>query len=188
MQAYLGIATLVAFVILVLIRVRALKKEGIDAIEFGNKDRKDFQLIPFVVFYFYHITAHAFHLPILGGQELFYFKAVNYLGSIMCLIALVFFVWTLLSFKKSFRVGLMDNREQGLVTTGAFSISRNPIYVCFILMLVGQFLIFPNVIMLLYVLAGSLRINKQVLKEEHFLTDQYGEAYLVYRKNVRRYL
>lgn len=188
MQAYLGLITLVTFVVLVRLRTRSLKQQGIDAVEFGNKDRKDFLLIPFVIFYFYLIIAHAFHWPSIDEQVLFCSDILSWFGAISCLVALMFFLWTMHSFSKSFRVGLMDNREQGLVTKGAFSVSRNPIYVCFITMLIGQFLIFPSWILLLYIMVGTLRIHRQVLKEEQFLANQYGEEYHVYCKRVRRYL
>jgi protein-S-isoprenylcysteine O-methyltransferase Ste14 len=165
-----------------------LKKQGIEAVEFGRKDKKDFVLIPFVIFYFYQILAHTFRWPSFDRHVFFNSEAVSWAGSMICLIAFAFFLWTMLSFRKSFRVGLMDNREQGLITNGAFAISRNPIYVSFITMLAGQFLIFPNWILLLYFIAGTWRIHIQVLKEEQFLADQYSEAYRTYRKKVRRYL
>jgi len=188
MQAYIGVITIVLFIILVLYRVNSLKKQGIEAMEFGKKDKKDFLIPPFALFYFYLITANAFHLPTIPGQELFHRKAISWIGVLTCLLALLLFVWTLISFRKSFRVGLVENTAQGLITTGAFAISRNPIYVSFAIMLIGQFLIYPSWILLIYIFAGMLTFHRQVLKEEKFLKGQYGDEFASYCRKVRRYL
>ncbi len=165
-----------------------LKKDGIDAIEFGTKDKKDFIIPPFALFYLYLITANALSLPTIPRQKLFTSELMAWIGVIVCLVSIILFVWTLISFKKSFRVGLVDNTGQGLITTGAFAISRNPLYVCFAMMLVGQFLIFPSWILLIYIFLGMLTFHRQVLKEERFLKEQYGQQFADYCKKVPRYL
>lgn len=188
MPAYFGVIIIVLFITLVLIRVFGLEKQGIEAMEFGEKDRKDFFIPPFALFYFYLIIAKAFNLPTIGGQELFQSKGLSWVGVSACLIALLFFLWTMISFRKSFRIGLVENTAQGLITTGAFAISRNPTYVSFAIMLIGQFLIYPSWILLLYIFAAMFTFHRQVVKEEKFLTEQYGEEFNAYRKKVRRYL
>jgi len=188
MQAYFGIIAITLLIGLVFIRTRNLKKQGIEAVEFGKKDKKDFFILPFALFYFYLILAHAFNLPTIKGQELFRSEMLSWVGVLICLIAIVFFLWSMISFRKSFRVGLVNNTAQGLITTGAFAVSRNPIYVSFAMMLIGQFLIYPVWILLLYIFIGVSAFHRQVLKEERFLTEQYGEEFKAYCKKVRRYL
>ena len=61
----------------------------------------------------------------------------------------------------------MLNADQ-LVTTGIFAFSRNPIYIAFGLILLGQFLVFPNWILLVYLGAGTWLFHRQVLREEAF--------------------
>ncbi|MDL2227759.1 isoprenylcysteine carboxylmethyltransferase family protein [Odoribacter sp. OttesenSCG-928-L07] len=188
MQKYFGIITIVSFILLVQTRTLNLKKQGINALEFGKKDKKDFLILPFALFYFYIITANVFNLPTIKGQILFQQNIISWIGVAFCLIALLLFLWTMISFKKSFRVGLVENSEQGLITTGSFAISRNPIYVSFAIMLIGQFLIFPSWILMIYIFLGILTFNRQVLKEEKFLIEQYGDEFSKYCKKVRRYL
>ncbi|MGC4129016.1 MAG: isoprenylcysteine carboxylmethyltransferase family protein [Bergeyella sp.] len=187
MQTYFGIFTIALFIGLVLFRVRNLRKQGIEAMEFGGKDKKDFFILPFALFYFYLIIANAFGLPTIKGQELFRSQSVSWIGVLVCSVAVGFFLWSMISFRKSFRVGLVENTEQGLITTGAFAISRNPVYVSFAMMLIGQFLIFPSWILLIYIIIGILRFHIQVLKEEKFLTEQYGEEFKQYCKKTGRY-
>ena len=188
MQKYFGLFIIVLFIIIVIIRNFTLKKQGIEALEFGRKDKKDFFILPFAILYFYLITANTFNLPTIPGQILFHQKIVSWIGVLFCLFSLIFFIWAMISFKKSFRVGLVDNTSQGLITNGAFAISRNPIYVSFAIMLIGQFLIFQSWILLIYIPLGLYRFHLQVLKEELFLRKQYGKEFYNYCEKVRRYL
>jgi protein-S-isoprenylcysteine O-methyltransferase Ste14 len=76
-------------------------------------------------------------------------------GVILCLAGLFLLFLSLVSFGKSFRVGIDQNRPDTLVTTGIFAFSRNPIYVAFEFVLLGQFLMFSNWILLVYMLPPS---------------------------------
>lgn len=95
---------------------------------------------------------------------------------------------TLVAFGSSFRVGIDTDRPDKLVTSGVFAISRNPIYVGFGLLLLGQFLVFPSWIPLIYLLAAVWLFNRQVLREETFMREHYGREYAEYCSRVRRYL
>jgi protein-S-isoprenylcysteine O-methyltransferase Ste14 len=85
-------------------------------------------------------------------------------------------------------VGIDTDHPGGLITTGVFAFSRNPIYLAFALILLGQFLIFPNWILLAYLGGATWLFHRQVLREERFLSQHYGRAYLEYSHRVRRYL
>ena len=74
------------------------------------------------------------------------------------------------------------------MTTGIFGFSRNPIYVAFWIFLLGQFLVFPNGILLVYLIAATWLFNRQVLREEEYMRNHYGRQYLDYCRRVRRYL
>jgi len=71
--------------------------------------------------------------------------------------------------------------------TGIFAFSRNPIYVAFAFILIGQFLIFSNWILLVYAGAAVGLFHRQVLREEEFLKRHYGREYLEYCHKVKRY-
>jgi protein-S-isoprenylcysteine O-methyltransferase Ste14 len=60
--------------------------------------------------------------------------------------------------------------------------------VTFAFFLIGQFLIFPNWLLLFYLLAGLWLLNRQALREETFLKEYYGAEYAAYSARVRRYL
>jgi protein-S-isoprenylcysteine O-methyltransferase Ste14 len=140
------------------------------------------------LFYFYLILARTFGWPTIPGQQLFYSELLAWTGLLLCLSGLLFFIWTMISFKKSSRVGLVENTTQGLITTGAFAISRNPIYVSFAVLLIGQFCIYPSWIFLIYIVAGIATFHRQVIREEVFLKQQYGKDFETYCQKVRRYI
>ena len=187
MTRYIGAATLILLMILVMARAFQLKRLGIKAIQFGEKDKKDFLILPFALLLFYTVFANAFGLPPIGG-ELFSSEFTGWAGAAVCIMGIFLFIYALISFGKSFRVGLDEDHPGELVTTGAFAISRNPIYTAFGLVLIGIFLIIPNWIILIYVFIGLWLFNRQILLEEKSLKKIYGDTYEVYCKNVRRFL
>jgi protein-S-isoprenylcysteine O-methyltransferase Ste14 len=188
MPGYLAAATIVLLIGMVLTRVFLLRRSGTRAMHFGNIDKKDFLIPPFALFYFYTVFGAAFGWPLLGGRRFFQSEAVAWIGAALCLVGLVILLLSLISFGRSFRVGIDVDHPDELVTTGVFAWSRNPIYVGFFIVLVGQFLVFPNWVPLVYLMAGSWLVDRQVLREEEFMRRQYGEEYAEYCRRVRRYV
>ncbi len=156
--------------------------------KFGQIDKTDFIIPPFALFYIYTIFAAAFHWPILSRQQFFHSEIVSWLGVFFCLAGIGLFWWSLFSFGESFRVGIDSTHPDKLVTTGVFAFTRNPIYVAFGLVLIGQFLIFSNWVLLVYLIAAFWLFHRQVLREEDFLKQHYGQAYTAYCQRVKRYL
>jgi protein-S-isoprenylcysteine O-methyltransferase Ste14 len=183
--AALAVALLVAIVIS---RLLWMRRQGIQAMVFGKTHPSDFLLPPFVLFYFYLIFAAAFSLPTPARSLLFHSTPLVWIGVFFCFAAVGLMLWSVISFGRSFRVGIDADHPDSLVTTGAFALSRNPIYTAFAFFLLGQFLVFPNWIMLVYLLAGYALFHRQVLREEAWLQTHYGEAFAQYRRRVRRYL
>ncbi|HEX6982479.1 MAG TPA: isoprenylcysteine carboxylmethyltransferase family protein [Balneolaceae bacterium] len=188
MQKYFAVLTIILLFGMVLTRSLMMKRQGIKAVYFGKEDKKDFFIPPFALFYFYLIFANTFNLPAVNEQEFFRSEVASWIGVFVCLWGLLLFLLSLISFGKSFRVGIDTHKPDKLVTTGIFAFSRNPIYVAFAIILAGQFLIFPDWIFLVYLVAGIFLFHRQVLREEEFMKKQYGRKYLQYCNQVRRYL
>lgn len=188
MPRYLAVLTILLLLAMVLTRLLLLKRQGIAAMRFGETNKTDFLIPPFALFYFYIIFAAAFGFPTLSVRQIFHSGPLEWIGVAFCLAGLSLLLWSLISFGKSFRVGIDTSRPDKLITTGVFKHSRNPIYVAFAFVLVGEFLIFPNWILLVYALAGFWLFHRQVLREEEYLSTHYREEYTRYRDRVRRYL
>jgi len=173
---------------MVWVRVLLMRRKGIEAMNFGKIDKKDFLIPPFALFYFYIVFAAAFNFPTVSRQAFFRSEIVSWVGVLLCLAGLFLLFLSLVSFGRSFRVGIDPDRPDRLVTTGVFAFSRNPIYVAFGFVLLGQFLVFPNWILLVYMVAATWLFDRQVSREEEYLSEHYGQQYSEYCNRVRRYL
>ena len=158
---------------IVLTRVFLLKQQGIQAMKFGDIDKTDFFIPPFALFYFYVVLAAAFNWPTVNKQEFFHSEIISWTGVLFCFAGLLLLLWSVVSFRQSFRVGIDAD---------------HPIYVAFAIILIGEFFILPNWITLIYIAAVTWLFHRQVLREEDYLRRHYGHAYVDYCNRVRRYL
>ena len=188
MQRCLASLTIVLLIGIVLTRVLLMKRKGIRAMNFGKIDKTDFLIPPFAFFYFYIVFSTAFNLPTVSNQEFFHSGIISWVGVLFCLTGLLLMLVSLVSFGRSFRIGIDTDHPDKLVTSGVFALSRNPLYVAFWIVLFGQFLVIPNWILLVYLGAATWLFNRQVLREEEYLKEHYGREYLEYCNRVRRYL
>lgn len=88
----------------------------------------------------------------------------------------------------SWRIGIDEKNKTTLVTSGMFSISRNPIFLGIMIANIGLFLVIPNAFTLLIVSLSTISINTQIRLEEEFLKLEFGTKYEEYLKKVRRWI
>jgi protein-S-isoprenylcysteine O-methyltransferase Ste14 len=188
MPQYLAALTVLLLLGTVVSRVLLLRRTGTKAMHFGKLDKTDFLIPPVALFYFYTVFAAAFGWPLANRQRFVQSTVVAWFGVALCLIGVLILVLTLVSFGSSFRVGIDVDQPGRLVTTGAFALSRNPIYVGFFVFLVGQLLVSPDWVPLIYLIAGTALFHRQVLREEEFMRGRYGEEFAEYCRHVRRYV
>jgi protein-S-isoprenylcysteine O-methyltransferase Ste14 len=76
-----------------------------------------------------------------------------------------------------------------LVVTGPYRITRNPIYIGFVLVYFGLAVILTSLWVLLLLIPVLLILQRGVVeREEGYLTRQFGEAYRRYQARVPRWL
>ena len=76
-----------------------------------------------------------------------------------------------------------------LMTGGLYRLSRNPIYVADVIILVGCALLFANALALLAVVLFVLYVDRfQIRPEEAALRERFGAAFDNYCRTVRRWL
>ena len=108
---------------------------------------------------------------------------------IFFLIISLFWIWVAQTqMGKSWRIGIDEQRKTELITTGMFSISRNPIFLGMKVNLLGFFLVIPNAVTLTVVVTGFALIDIQVRLEEQHLLNLNDDSYQNYYKKVRRWL
>ena len=187
---YIPIFELPLLIIMVLIRSAILNRQGIKAMAFGVTDKTDYYIIPAVIFFFYGLLSGVFGFPFpVILKKLFWETGMqNICAIIICTFSLVWFGITLNVFGKSFRVGIDESTNGKLITKGTFSVSRNPIYLAFMVFFTGIFIAYPNIITSVFLVFIVSIIHRQIIREEVFLKNHYGDEYLNYSKNTRRYI
>lgn len=164
-----------------------VRASGIEFSRYGKEDIGYRIIGPVAVIYFYHVLALPLGWPGIAGTPLVEYPLVDWLGVGVIAVGLGLVLWGLFSFKNSMRIGIDSITPGSLITTGAFSLSRNPLYTGFNLYLLGQFLIYPSWFFLVFLLVATFMLNRQIRQEETFLRTQHGELYERYSQKVRRY-
>lgn len=115
-------------------------------------------------------------------------NAVRLLGILLATTGLVFFLLSLATMRDNWRAGVPQKKQTELVTTGVYSISRNPAFLGFDLIDLGILLTFFNLPLFCLTVAAVLLFHLQIVNvEEDFLIANFGEEYLEYKKKVCRY-
>ncbi len=110
-------------------------------------------------------------------------------GVALIVIALALFVWAVPQF---FKVGtsIPPHRPSiALVHTGPYRLTRNPIYLSFMLLHLGLAIWINSLWVLLAIIPTALLLHHGViLREERYLERKLGQPYIDYKQSVRRWL
>ncbi len=80
-------------------------------------------------------------------------------------------------------------KASNLVTTGIYSISRNPMYMGLLSILVGYGLYLGNVLSIVLISLFMGYMNRyQIIPEEKVMEEKFGEEFRKYKSEVRRWL
>ena len=98
-------------------------------------------------------------------------------GTVAGVVGIAYLVMALSAMQTNWRAGIDTARQTGLVQSGIYRFSRNPVFVGFALMYCGVLLILPNY--LLGVLTGVALVlcPRPIICEERCLAQRFGEAY-----------
>lgn len=136
----------------------------------------------FIYVLVYAFTDKGLFLPISYIEN----SIFKYTGVGMLIVSLI---WTIVAqnhMKDSWRIGIDEENQTRLITTGLFSVSRNPIFLGMIVSLGGLFLSTPNALTLVFLIVGYILIQIQIRLEEEFLIRQHGEEYILYQQKTNR--
>lgn len=110
-------------------------------------------------------------------------------GVIITALGVLAFIISVLHMKDNWRAGVQREEKTNLITTGIYSISRNPAFLGFELMYIGILLVFFNWYLCGATIFAVVFFHLQIVNvEEEFLTEAFGEEYLAYKKKVCRYI
>ncbi len=126
--------------------------------------------------------------PYLMPIEYLDLSELKYAGVAVMVIAFVLIFLAQHQMRNSWRFGIDAETKTQLITKGIFSLSRNPIYLGMLVMVLGFFFVLPAAATLLLLALTYVLLQVQVRLEEEFLSKMQGQEYLDYMKKVRRWI
>jgi protein-S-isoprenylcysteine O-methyltransferase Ste14 len=114
-------------------------------------------------------------------------EGMRWAGATLMGAAIVWTGYAQFAMGTSWRIGI-PNETLPLRTDGAFSISRNPIFLGMLAFVAGMTLWSPSVVTVAFLGATYIALEVQIRSEESFLDRVHGEAYRAYCARVRRWL
>lgn len=113
---------------------------------------------------------------------------VRGMGIIIGMIGNVIFAIAVFTMRDSWRAGISKVDKTNIITKGIYGLSRNPAFVGFDLVYIGILLIYFNWLLFFMSLFAIIMLHLQILQEEAFLPTMFGQEYIDYKDNVKRYL
>lgn len=113
---------------------------------------------------------------------------LSIVGVAVEMLGVVVFILSVTEMKDNWRAGVQREEKTSLVTSGIYSMSRNPAFLGFELMYIGILVVFFNWYLLIATIIALILFHLQIVKvEEVFLIDVFGAEYTEYKKKVFRY-
>ena len=123
--------------------------------------------------------------------DLIFLPNQNLISLIILLIVVVILINTILKFIK-FKTTIDPikfKKVNKLITSGIYKYSRNPMYLCLLMVVISSTIFFLNVFSITTPFIFYYWINTfQIKREENFLTKKFGKEYLLYKTKTRRWI
>ena len=143
-------------------------------------------LNPLVIFLLSLVVALVvtFYLP------LYRVNSVNYqkLGWFLVFVGIILDFWAIQEFRKVGTSFISGKKPVALVKSGPYVLSRNVIYVGYILILVGFAIVAQNISAFVGPIILFMALNFFTIpNEEKMLSDEFGAEYYTYKERVKRW-
>ena len=120
-------------------------------------------------------------LPLLPQIRFELYYIILIIGFILALLSVI--IW-IQAFKQIGTIPSLKQKSK-VISSGIYGIVRHPIYLGNILMPIGLGLVFRAVYALLYAPVIIILFAVTIFIEEKSLTEEYGEEYITYKKEVK---
>ena len=102
------------------------------------------------------------------------------IGLIVYVLGVILLIFSTYSFEKY--------SISGLSRKGMYKFSRNPMYLSYFIYFLGIVFLTKSVFLLIIVVIFQISSHFIILSEERWCTEKFGEEYILYMKNTRRYI
>ena len=184
----IALALMASFYICYFAKMISQKRQGIDTDQLGKGKVGFIKLIEVT------LKTSTYLIPAIEvASIIFYAGSVNVgiriAGVTITTLGVTAFIVSVLQMKDNWRAGVQREEKTELVTTGIYSISRNPAFLGFDLMYIGIVITFFNWYLCIATCIVMVLFHLQIVNvEEDFLVEAFGDEYIKYRKKVCRYL
>lgn len=182
------ISLMAVFYICYFVKMISQGKQGISTDQLGKGKTG------FVKYIEVSLKISTYMLPIIQLISIFMYIGtvhviLRVIGCVITAIGVLIFIISVVQMKDNWRAGVQREDKTSLVTTGIYSISRNPAFLGFDLMYIGILFTFFNWYLCISTGVVIAFFHLQIVNvEEDFLIEAFGEEYLQYRKKVCRYI
>lgn len=183
-----ALIVLAAFYAVYLGKMLAQRRQGIrtDQMGQGSKPKRVLQIERIMKLATYAVVAVELICIVIPGTPLP--PPIRALGLALGIAGDAVFALAVWTMRDSWRAGISEGEQTEFVTSGIYSVSRNPAFLGFDLTYAGILLMHFHWLLLPFTLWAMIMLHLQILQEEAFLPTAFGQPYLDYRARVRRYL
>ena len=186
-DAWLAIIVIAVFYAIYFAKMISQKRHGIQTHQIGRVKEKSVHRVEVLM------SIATLAAPVIQIMSIIFgwnHMPVNarFTGFCIGMLGDLIFLISVLCMKDSWRAGIPDKDKTKLITAGIYRYSRNPAFLGFDFMYIGLLLMYFNLSMLVVSAFAIIMLHMQILQEEHFLIDTFGEEYMEYKKHVFRYL
>jgi len=181
-----------AFYVIYITKMLVLKKQNIAGNILGKGRKPKEKLVLEIILKFFSFLM----VPIQFGSVVFndflyglhFHPVIRIFGLSLLFSGNLIFCIAVITMRNNWRAGYSFEQDTKLVTKGIYKISRNPAFVGFDLLYIGGAFAYPNILNFSFTIVLLILFHVQILGEEKFLIEKFGEPYLLYKNKVRRYL
>ena len=182
-----GIAILAVFYSVYIGKMLLQRRNGIQTDQIAKGKQRD------KVFYIEAVMKIATYSVVLAEViSIFTVKTLSVglaaAGAVIGIAGDIIFALAVYTMKDSWRAGLAREDKTKMVTGGIYKISRNPAFLGFDLVYTGILLMFFNWALLFFSAFAMIMLHLQILQEEKYLQEVFGEEYISYRERTYRYI
>ncbi len=106
------------------------------------------------------------------------------LGALLMLAGLALLAAAQLELGASWRIGIDESARPGLVTSGLYALTRNPIFLALLVIIAGYVLLIPTLLSAAMFAGACVGTRRQIAAEEAYLLRTYGGQYRAYARRV----
>ncbi|MCL1914753.1 MAG: hypothetical protein FWG10_12970 [Eubacteriaceae bacterium] len=139
MYNILGVIYIVTFLVLIIGTVLLRRIGGTNIFVLGKKDKREVYFGLGYLILLYIIFSNAITLPMPHIMNRFFGDndSIKIIGVVFCCLGIGGYVICTMSFWQSVRIGVDYENAGKLTTTGIYAITRNPMYMSFLLLFFG---------------------------------------------------